>query len=264
MLICAESAAAPRLAVSMAGPNAEGNVEWLVQAAPDPALFTDTGQGFGGSLDVELGFQVASGSLAQAASHPAWHEIPGYNPFMGEVTLGVHADTSKDVVFAALGSDVFTSGEFVNLLTIETPANATTTLVWGGQVHWPGLPFEFVGGRITQGGISFDAFRGSRTWAPNAQGDYNGSGLVEQADMDLVLTNWGRPAEPPPAGWVADLPSGTIDQAELDGLLINWGKTTVPTAVSQAVPEPSAGLLLASSVVAAIAVLRCTRTAVDA
>jgi hypothetical protein len=57
-------------------------------------------------------------------------------------------------------------------------------------------------------------------------GDYNGSGAVEQGDMDLVLLNWGKDGATPPAGWINDLPTGTIDQGELDGVILNWGKTS--------------------------------------
>lgn len=70
-------------------------------------------------------------------------------------------------------------------------------------------------------------------------GDYNGNGTVEQADLDLVLLNWGQPGVP--AGWTNDLPDGNIDQAELDGVLLNWGNTA---ALGEAnVPEPAAWLL---------------------
>jgi hypothetical protein len=72
-------------------------------------------------------------------------------------------------------------------------------------------------------------------------GDYNDNGTVEQADLDLVLLNWGAAAEPPPDGWVNDLPAGSIDQAELDGVLLNWGNMV---AGSTAVPEPSAVVLV--------------------
>jgi hypothetical protein len=78
-------------------------------------------------------------------------------------------------------------------------------------------------------------------------GDYNGNGTVEQADLDLVLLNWGALGDPPPTGWVNDLPMGSIDQAELDGVLLNWGNVlaAAPAPVATAgVPEP-AGLLLA-------------------
>ena len=70
-------------------------------------------------------------------------------------------------------------------------------------------------------------------------GDYNNSGQVEQADLDLVLLNWGAPADPPPAGWINDLPTPeSIDQDELDGVLLNWGNSSAASAQA-AVPEPS-------------------------
>jgi hypothetical protein len=73
-------------------------------------------------------------------------------------------------------------------------------------------------------------------------GDYNGNGAVEQADLDLVLLNWGLPGTP--GDWVNDLPEGNIDQAELDGVLLNWGSTAALGAFGTAgVPEPSAAVL---------------------
>jgi hypothetical protein len=49
-------------------------------------------------------------------------------------------------------------------------------------------------------------------------GDYNDSGVVEQADLDLVLLNWGEVLiSPGEFGWTNDLPVGPIDQEELDG-----------------------------------------------
>ncbi len=73
-------------------------------------------------------------------------------------------------------------------------------------------------------------------------GDYNGSGQVEQADLDLVLQNWGRDtdANGVPTLWVHDLPEGLIDQAELDGVLLNWGATATPNLSGANVPEPAA------------------------
>lgn len=77
-------------------------------------------------------------------------------------------------------------------------------------------------------------------------GDYNNSGQVEQADLDLVLLNWGTDGTTPPMGWVNDLPMGQIDQEELDGVLLNWGNMAAGALVgAQGVPEPSTlGLLL--------------------
>jgi hypothetical protein len=75
-------------------------------------------------------------------------------------------------------------------------------------------------------------------------GDYNASGLVEQADLDLVLTNWGADAAAPPDGWVQDLPSGIIDQGELDSVLAGWGSTPASALAAATVPEPSSVILL--------------------
>jgi hypothetical protein len=74
-------------------------------------------------------------------------------------------------------------------------------------------------------------------------GDYNGNGTVEQADLDLVLLNWGLPGVP--AGWTNDLPEGNIDQAELDGVLLNWGNmAALGSGGGAGVPEPSTLLLI--------------------
>jgi hypothetical protein len=71
-------------------------------------------------------------------------------------------------------------------------------------------------------------------------GDYNQNGTVEQADLDLVLLNWGADGATPPDGWTNDLPDGPIDQAELDGVLLNWGNT----AAHGVIPEASSVVLL--------------------
>jgi T5SS/PEP-CTERM-associated repeat protein len=80
-------------------------------------------------------------------------------------------------------------------------------------------------------------------------GDYNGNGTVEQADLDLVLLNWGAVGSPPPARWVNDLPEGRIDQAELDGILLNWGNAAPAARAASGVPEPSCLLLAVATFV---------------
>ena len=78
-------------------------------------------------------------------------------------------------------------------------------------------------------------------------GDYNGDGFVSQADLDLVLLNWGDAVAP--AGFVeAALVGGgpfdgLISQNELDGVLLNWGNGTPPAPGSvNAIPEPASAL----------------------
>jgi hypothetical protein len=88
----------------------------------------------------------------------------------------------------------------------------------------------------------FDAMPGRTvTVVPDVlTGDYNGSGIVEQADLDLVILHWGSElADPAAAGWMSDLPTGSIDQAELDGVLLHWGATANRLGAA-GVPEPSA------------------------
>ncbi len=75
------------------------------------------------------------------------------------------------------------------------------------------------------------------------QGDFDASGQVEQADLDLALQNWGRPATSLPATWVRWQPAdGIVDQAELDAVLQNWGSTGgggTGGGFIRAVPEPT-------------------------
>lgn len=80
-------------------------------------------------------------------------------------------------------------------------------------------------------------------------GDYNGDGLVSQADLDLVLLNWSDTALPTgfdasllPGGGPFD---GLIGQNELAGVLVNWGSSTPPILGSlDTVPEPASAAAL--------------------
>jgi hypothetical protein len=82
-------------------------------------------------------------------------------------------------------------------------------------------------------------------------GDYNGNGIVEQGDLDLVLLHWGAGAMTAPERWVNDLPSGLVDQDELDRVLLGWGDLIVrPQAEAVSVPEPGAVCVLAVSLLA--------------
>ncbi len=79
---------------------------------------------------------------------------------------------------------------------------------------------------------------------PPLVGDYNGSGQVEQGDLDLVLQNWGADtAGGSPNGWTNDPPQGLVEQAELDRVLQNWGATGAPDFRGTSVPEPAFAVL---------------------
>lgn len=74
------------------------------------------------------------------------------------------------------------------------------------------------------------------------KGDYNNDKLVTQADLDLVLLNWGQSGTP--GSWVRDFPNGIISQDELDGVLLNWGNVVPPPEEPGSVPEPGSAVLL--------------------
>jgi hypothetical protein len=75
---------------------------------------------------------------------------------------------------------------------------------------------------------------------PPLPGDFNDDSIIDQADLDLVLLNWGADATVPPDGWISNLPSGLIDQAELDNVLLDWGQSFDSEAAGGTVPEPAA------------------------
>ena len=74
-------------------------------------------------------------------------------------------------------------------------------------------------------------------------GDYNGNGLIEQGDLDLVLQNWGATASQLAVGLYGHGP-GQIGQASLDAALQHWGTATAPDFSGSPVPEPAALALL--------------------
>jgi len=81
-------------------------------------------------------------------------------------------------------------------------------------------------------------------------GDYTGDGFVSQADLDLVLLNWGDAVLP--IGWAAvDQFDGVlISQNELDGVLLNWGDGSPPALA--AIPEHASGALMLVGLTAAL------------
>jgi hypothetical protein len=230
----------PVLTVTDSG-TANGNQIWLVEVAPDPGLFGDTPDGFGGALAVELDFMITDSEIVSVTKNAAdWpNENPGFNPFINDISHGVTFDMTT--AFISLGSDLFTTGDPAEVATIETLGAGLGTLKWGGNVAAPAGAAEYNTARIAQAGMKFDGFHGMLAPAAGLRGDYSGNGLVEQADLDLVLSHWGQATPPLPDGWVNDPPDDLIDQGELDRVLSNWGARGLG---SVAVPEPASVSLL--------------------
>jgi hypothetical protein len=60
--------------------------------------------------------------------------------------------------------------------------------------------------------------------AADVAGDLDGNGRVDQADLDLVLLNWGRDGSQLDSAWRSARPSGRVGQAALDAVLLSWGR----------------------------------------
>lgn len=69
------------------------------------------------------------------------------------------------------------------------------------------------------------------------EGDFNGDGMVDNGDLNLLLSNWG--AGSVPGEWVNGF-TAPVDNGELNALLGNWGAGT-----SSAIPEPASLTLVA-------------------
>ncbi len=86
-------------------------------------------------------------------------------------------------------------------------------------------------------------------------GDYNDDGIVDAADLNLVLFDWGLDAS---ADWINERPIiDAVGANELNGVLFNWNVSpTAPSASAAftAVPEPDGRLLMAVVFLFAIAV----------
>ena len=72
-------------------------------------------------------------------------------------------------------------------------------------------------------------------------GDYDDSGGVGAAGLNLVLFNWNTVGAELPNQWINERPgTGTaVGATELNGVLFNWGSS----AAVATVPEPATGML---------------------
>ncbi len=220
--------AAPSLTVTGLGPNLSGNLEWLVEAAPDPTLFTNTNQGLGGSLAVELAIEVADNQLLGVTVNNAdWPiNIAGNNPFTDTVTTGSVVDLANDRVFASLLSDFFVTENAVEVLTLETAGTNCTTLTWGGHTVLDGMADQYDSSLIAQAGQNFTGFQGSLAQA-DLDGDFDPDCDVDGADFLEWQRHFGSP----------------YTDSDLSDWDTNFG-TSAPLLGIFAVPEPSAVALL--------------------
>jgi hypothetical protein len=193
------------------------------------------------------GFCVDAGEITDLILDDAVLNQGSFQAIVG-ATGGLFSNVSPLITNVSLVGLAFSDGnpaDLSALLNISTLDNVRVD-----QALFDRYAAEFV---------AFDALPGNTVTVANLPAglpDYDASGLVEQADLDLVLLNWGTElASPAGVGWINDFPSGPVDQGELDKVLLNWGAATALTAA--AVPEPStlALVLLATG----LGLCRCCR-----
>ncbi|MEO1497354.1 MAG: hypothetical protein AAFV43_09405 [Planctomycetota bacterium] len=89
--------------------------------------------------------------------------------------------------------------------------------------------------------LYFSLFDSLQVIAEPNPGDFNGDDVVDNADLNLLLVNWGEEEVPPE--WVNGF-EAPVDNGELNALLVSWG------AGATSVPEPATASLLLTAAVA--------------
>jgi hypothetical protein len=216
---------------------------------PDGAVVQGTVnyEGIGPSLNnLVLAVDPDSGAGTLVNASPFDIQIDGYAILSGSGAL-----LSEDGQWNSLEDQALSAWEEANVsanqLAELNPTNSTS-LNAGGHLEL-GTLFDTDGERdltlefflagedsARPGTLLYEAVEITEPMLP---GDYSGNGLVEQADLDLVLGNWGADADDVPPTWIRDLPEGFVDQAELDKVLGNWGSQAPGLAATAAVPEPT-------------------------
>lgn len=195
-------------------------------------LFIDADQdrttgfvGSGGFLPIGADYLLQGGTLYEVTdgANPEsfdWTEITGID-FDDTLTNDIELRLARSLIGDPIAFDFVLNGANDSVGSIEDYyPNGGTAGVGGEYFTYATIPLE-----------------------SDLLGDYNGDGFVSQADLDLVLLNWGETVVP--AEWLAtDQFDGVqVSQNELDGVLLNWGNGTPPSA--NAIPEPASLTLIA-------------------
>ena len=194
--------------------------------------------GLGSSLAVELSFEIKNTDLLSVSvNNTDWPiNTPGNDPFAKGVTTGVDADLAGDTVFASLLSNFFTSGNPVEVLTIETDGTDCTSLSWGGHTVLGGTANEYETSLIAQAGQNFTGYEGT---ASVPVGDFDADCDVDGADLIEWQQEYGD----------------RYDSADLTDWEGNYGTVAPVLAATYAVPEPASWLLLLGSLTVGVSLV---------
>jgi hypothetical protein len=215
---------------------------------------TDTGMGRGlvsfdydndGDLDIFISNHGAQPILYRndGGNDNDWLRISvqGTNANRDGIGTFITVDPNADLVGDELVREIHGGGNFLsqNELTAHFGLGPDAGTIDRIRVEWPSGAVQELANVLAN-----QVLQVVEGVTPTLSGDYNGNGSVEQADLDLVLLNWGDELVDPAAiGWLSDAPRGPIDQEELDGVLLNWGNGSRGVVVAS-VPEPATWLLL--------------------
>ncbi len=178
--------------------------------------------GGGGFLPVGVDFLLQGGTLysfANGANQEAW----GWN----SVSAVDFDDSPSTDIELALARALIG-----NPVAIDLVLNGANTGTGSVEDYYPNTGDQTLGSYFTYAFVPLPL-----------EGDFDGSGQVEQGDLDLVLQNWGldTDANGLPTGWINDNENlGQIEQTELDRVLSNWGSLAAPDLSGASVPEPAA------------------------
>ncbi|QDT67330.1 hypothetical protein MalM25_02270 [Planctomycetes bacterium MalM25] len=217
-------------------------------AAPSLAIVTDNTGGVvvqittdaPGALAAEIAFETFGVPIEEAIVNTDLFDDPnpGDNPYLdgspvGGDTTGLWIDHEAGRVFASFGSEDLGVGTF-DFLSLDLDMGGICGDV-SADVGVSGLVAQtgVVGEMLTAYGVAYE-------YCPIFNADFDFDGAVGDADLTLLLSNWGEPIPPVPSGWIGAQPTApNVGDDELTVLLSTWGFRIV-----LAVPEPTGVITL--------------------
>lgn len=173
----------------------------------------------------------------------------GNAPFAYELTVDNLSGGGLTLIDGQLAEMDITGDVTFEVFSVAAPffgrASVDGTLTLSGTDY----TFDVVGsdgaGPITSANVFMNragvASLVGRIASSGLSGDFNGSGSVEQGDLNLVLNNWGGPRDFEDG--VTGFSSTAVDQEELNVVLNNWGSSQPAGHHGLlSIPEPTFGL----------------------
>lgn len=198
--------------------------------------------------------------------YPYYFDSPAISAFFGSVPGGIGEDWSQtflknDLTLAAADGPDMGSGTLYFSIWIggdrlfDRPAFHFQA--YKGEQRVDNADFICFGPDETDWMVAPGTWMQNRPIPPYWAGDLNLDGFVGQADLNIVLVQWGRGfhGAPPVTDPRADAnKDGLVGQGDLNIVLSDWGMGTRPlTSLQQQAPEPCTLTLIAAG---AIALLR--------